>query len=78
VLEAIQGIFWFTAKILVFLYMFIWYRGTFPRYRYDQLMNVGWRRLIPLALANLIVTALFRYWLGPHAAQASAAMLLGR
>jgi NADH-quinone oxidoreductase subunit H len=78
VLEAIQGIFWFTAKILVFLYMFIWYRGTFPRYRYDQLMNVGWRRLIPLALANLIVTALFRYWLGPHAAQGSAAMLLGR
>jgi hypothetical protein len=57
VLNAIQGIFWFSAKVLGFLYAFIWYRATFPRYRYDQLMNVGWRWMIPLALANLIVTA---------------------
>ena len=48
VLNAIQGIFWFGAKVLAFLYAFIWYRATFPRYRYDQLMNVGWRWMIPL------------------------------
>jgi len=67
VLAAVQGIFWFTAKMLLFLYAFIWYRGTFPRYRYDQLMNVGWRWLIPLALANLIATALVLYFISPHA-----------
>jgi NADH-quinone oxidoreductase subunit H len=67
VLNAVQGIFWFTVKILAFLYTFIWYRGTFPRFRYDQLMNVGWRVMIPLALANVIVTAILRYWLsGPQ------------
>ena len=71
VLHAIQGIFWFFVKMLAFLYAFIWYRATFPRYRYDQLMNVGWRWMIPLALANLIVTAVGRYfWLAHHAAGA--------
>jgi NADH-quinone oxidoreductase subunit H len=55
------------------LYAFIWYRGTFPRYRYDQLMNIGWRYMIPIALANLIVTAVAGYWLTkPHAAVYSA------
>lgn len=69
VLHAIQGIFWFSVKVLGFLYAFIWYRATFPRYRYDQLMDVGWRWMIPLALANLIVTAVARYfWLAHHAA----------
>jgi len=77
VLNAIQGIFWFTAKVLVFLYGFIWYRATFPRYRYDQLMNVGWRWMIPLALANLIVTAVVRYLLSSHA-QGSPTAWLGR
>jgi NADH-quinone oxidoreductase subunit H len=66
VLHAIQGIFWFAIKVLFILYAFIWYRGTFPRYRYDQLMNVGWRWLIPLALANVIVTAVVRYLLSAH------------
>ncbi len=78
VLDAIQGVFWFTAKVLVFLYAFIWYRGTFPRYRYDQLMNVGWRFLIPLALGNLIVTAVVRWFLlSRHAQGPSTAWLLG-
>ncbi len=77
ILHAIEGLFWFVAKVLVFLCAFMWYRGTFPRYRYDQLMNVGWRYMIPLALLNLIVTAVARYWLGPHAA-VSSATLLGR
>jgi NADH-quinone oxidoreductase subunit H len=73
VLSAIQGIFWFSVKVLGFLYAFIWYRATFPRYRYDQLMDIGWRWMIPLALANLIVTAVLRYfWLSHHAATAVA------
>jgi NADH-quinone oxidoreductase subunit H len=73
----IQGVFWFVAKVMVFLYAFIWYRGTFPRYRYDQLMNVGWRVMIPLALANVIVTATVIYWITkPHVP--GAAMLLFR
>jgi NADH-quinone oxidoreductase subunit H len=66
VLNALQGVFWFSAKVLLFLYAFIWYRATFPRYRYDQLMNVGWRFLIPLALTNLAVTAVVVWWKGPH------------
>ena len=75
VLSAIQGIFWFGAKVLAFLYAFIWYRATFPRYRYDQLMNVGWRWMIPLALVNLIATAVIRYWLSSHIAVTPAAWL---
>ena len=66
VLHAIQGLFWFGAKVLLLLYAFIWYRATFPRYRYDQLMNVGWRWMIPLALGNLIATAVVRYLLSTH------------
>jgi NADH-quinone oxidoreductase subunit H len=66
VLNAIQGLFWFSVKVLAFLYAFIWYRATFPRYRYDQLMDVGWRFLIPLALTNLVVTAVVIWWKGPH------------
>jgi NADH-quinone oxidoreductase subunit H len=75
VLNAIQGIFWFAVKVLVVLYAFIWYRATFPRYRYDQLMNVGWRWMIPLALANLIVTAVIRYLLSAHASMPPTAWL---
>jgi len=75
VLNAIQGIFWFGAKVLAFLYAFIWCRATFPRYRYDQLMNVGWRWMLPLALGNLVVTAVVRYLVGGHAAATQAAWL---
>jgi len=75
ILEALQPVFWFVAKVFVFLYGFIWYRATFPRYRYDQLMDIGWRVMIPLALANVILTAAVRFWLSrPHTA---AAVLLG-
>jgi NADH-quinone oxidoreductase subunit H len=77
VLAAIGGIFWFTAKVLAFLYAFIWYRATFPRYRYDQLMNVGWRVMIPLAMANLVVTAILRYCLSGHPTASPAAFLTG-
>lgn len=54
VLEAVQGAFWFLIKVCAFLYGFIWFRGTFPRYRFDQLMRLGWHFMIPVAIANTI------------------------
>jgi NADH-quinone oxidoreductase subunit H len=51
------------AKILFFLFLFIWVRWTIPRFRYDQLMDLGWKKLIPLALANMIITAVVILWL---------------
>lgn len=51
-------ILWFCIKIAFFMYLYIWYRATFPRYRFDQLMKVGWKVLLPLALGVLIVTGI--------------------
>ena len=56
-LDLIPGIVWFLGKIFVFMLVYIWFRGTFPRYRFDQLMNLGWKTLIPLSLVNLVVIA---------------------
>ena len=58
VLDFVDNFFWFTAKVFLAIYVFIWIRFTFPRYRYDQLMSLGWRWLIPLAIANVIVTGI--------------------
>ena len=58
VLEAVQGVFWFMAKVFTILFGFIWFRGTFPRYRFDQLMNLGWRFMIPVAIVNVITCAI--------------------
>jgi len=55
--QRVQDIFWFSAKVAAFMYLYIWYRGTFPRYRFDQLMRVGWKVLLPTGLAVLILTA---------------------
>ena len=55
----------FLAKILVFLFLFMWVRWTVPRFRYDQVMRIGWRGLLPLALVNLFVYALGIAWLQP-------------
>ena len=51
------------AKISAFLFLFLWIRWTIPRFRYDQLMNLGWKKLIPLALFNMIITAALMLWL---------------
>lgn len=55
--DAIIGLFWFLLKVSVIIYMMIWFRGTFPRYRYDQLMNIGWKIMIPIGMAAVIVNA---------------------
>ena len=57
--DRVGDIFWFSAKVAGFMYLYIWYRGTFPRYRFDQLMKVGWKVLLPTGLALLIVTAVW-------------------
>ena len=51
------------GKAFIFLFVFIWIRWTIPRFRYDQLMNLGWKKLIPLALVNMLITAVIVLWL---------------
>jgi NADH-quinone oxidoreductase subunit H len=58
VLAAIFPILWFVVKVLFFLLLYIWVRGTLPRFRYDQLMSFGWKFLLPLAMVNIIITSL--------------------
>ena len=58
----VQDIFWFAAKVSGFMYFYIWFRGTFPRYRFDQLMRIGWKVLLPMGLGVLILTATFGLW----------------
>jgi NADH-quinone oxidoreductase subunit H len=55
-------LFWFCGKVLVLLFVFIWIRGTLPRFRYDQLMHFAWTFLFPAALLNLLLTALLVAW----------------
>jgi len=57
VAAAVSPLFWFFLKVSLVVYSMIWFRATWPRFRYDQLMNIGWRRLIPLGMAALIVNA---------------------
>jgi NADH-quinone oxidoreductase subunit H len=64
VLQALLPLFWFVVKVFFFVFLYIWVRGTTPRFRYDQLMGFGWKFLLPLAIANIVVTSLiytFRY-----------------
>jgi len=60
----LPGIIWLVLKILVFLFFYIWIRSTFPRLRYDSLMQLGWKVLLPLAIANVIVTAVIAVAVG--------------
>jgi len=57
-LDLIPSWIWFFGKMFVFLYLFIWIRATLPRYRYDQLMRLGWKVLIPIAIGNIVVTGI--------------------
>jgi NADH-quinone oxidoreductase subunit H len=57
-LQMILPVFWFALRIFCFLFLYIWVRGTLPRFRYDQLMAFGWKFLLPLAIANLVITGL--------------------
>ena len=59
----IPSIFWFLGKVYGFLFFYIWIRATLPRLRYDQLMMFGWKVMIPLALANIVVTATALYFM---------------
>ena len=52
------GIFWFLFKVSSIIYLMIWFRGTFPRFRYDQLMNIGWKIMIPVGMASIVINAL--------------------
>jgi NADH-quinone oxidoreductase subunit H len=57
--NALLSVFWFVAKVFCFLFLYVWVRGTLPRFRYDQLMNFGWRYLMPLAILNIVGTSLW-------------------
>ena len=55
------GVLWYLAKLLVILFFFIWVRWTFPRLRYDQLMNFGWKVLLPASILNVLIAAVWLY-----------------
>lgn len=57
ILYWIPGVFWFGLKIILFLFLFVWVRAAYPRYRYDQLMTLGWKVLLPLSLAWVVLVA---------------------
>jgi NADH-quinone oxidoreductase subunit H len=58
----ILGPFYFLGKVFFFLFLYIWLRGTLPRFRFDQLMNFGWKFLLPVALLNIFLTATLAYF----------------
>jgi NADH-quinone oxidoreductase subunit H len=60
--EVIQGPFWFFAKVFIFLFVYIWMRATLPRFRYDQLMAFGWKFLLPVSIANVVITSVVILW----------------
>jgi NADH-quinone oxidoreductase subunit H len=62
--ELAQGPFWFLIKVSMFLFIYVWVRGTLPRFRYDQLMAIGWKLLLPLSILNVVLTSLAIVWTG--------------
>ena len=63
-LNAIPGIFWFVIKVFLILFVFLWVRATFPRYRYDQLMRLGWKIFLPFTLIWVVITSAFLFYFG--------------
>lgn len=61
-IAAIIGVAALLVKIIIFVFIFMWIRWTIPRFRYDQLMNLGWKTMVPLALVNMLVTAAVILW----------------
>jgi NADH-quinone oxidoreductase subunit H len=62
IIHAILPVLWFVVKIFAFLLLYIWVRATLPRFRYDQLMGFGWKFLLPVAMVNILATALALTW----------------
>ena len=62
----VLGPFWLLSKIFIFLFVYVWMRGTLPRFRYDQLMAFGWKLLLPVAIVNVIFTATWIVLRSPH------------
>jgi NADH-quinone oxidoreductase subunit H len=58
IVQSLLPVLWFALRVFIFIFIYIWVRGTLPRFRYDQLMAFGWKFLLPLAIANIIVTSL--------------------
>ena len=79
---AIEGTLWFIAKTLVFLYVYVWFRATLPRFRYDQLMDLGWKILIPASLGWFMLMAVFQLgrdegWNGAVVGIVAGVLILG-
>jgi NADH-quinone oxidoreductase subunit H len=64
IVKVLLPVFWFCLKVFAFMFFYIWMRGTLPRFRYDQLMSLGWKFLLPLALLNILVTGFMIAWRG--------------
>jgi NADH-quinone oxidoreductase subunit H len=64
IVRILLPLFWFSLKVFGFMFFYIWMRGTLPRFRYDQLMSLGWKFLLPVALLNILVTGFLIVWHG--------------
>jgi NADH-quinone oxidoreductase subunit J len=82
-IDVVQGPFWFLLKVFLFLFIYVWVRGTLPRFRYDQLMNFGWKLLLPASLLNVVLTPMnasvvFFFVLAAIAVAGAVALILAR